>query len=601
MVPSKLFRVALTVCLFGARALAGVYNYDGDHGYAAYARSKAFTGRSDASDIDAHTLIPVRSEHLFPELQKRSDDYSNLHLEDTATLYFGKHAGGYNINLATINAKPDARHPLIALEKFDSFTTSIACAGKDITLQFRDKEVMRYAVKKWDWVNRDDQEYFFLVSQHHHNGCNPKDERKPHKVTAVKSNERKLTVVLTLENASWDEALGDFTFNFETIEHPAVKLAKRRDPEEVGYSASPFSIILADFICARAKAAGIKMLGCNDKGDFSLGVGLSASAKAALEGVWNLIPNFDAKVETSITWGNDDINDRVQFADAAGVLPSVGGIEPTGQIQGNCIGCYIRGSFVYSASGGRDSKTGKTELIVAFQPRIKGRLKLELSGKVEVSKEFNAVADFVSKGLKGYVIKGIISLEPQFLSGPGVVLKAGGQGNFTVGFNMDFGSPTIMLKATSGGSVEVLKKDWGTFAVEPILHAGNIKTHSEVNPYFRLGVGIGATFFKNSTISGTLGVWAGLNPQMISTMDLGHDEKGMCGGKREVGAKFETKFRVDYSYTTVAKLETGSKLANFLFELVKPQSWAETRGAFNQNKKSMLYEKNFAVCKAFSF
>ncbi|RVD86877.1 uncharacterized protein DFL_005130 [Arthrobotrys flagrans] len=602
MVPSKFLSVALSFGLFGTQASAGVFNYGGDRGYAAYARSKIAPAPVVKQTPDAHNLLPIREEYLFPHLQKRSDDLSSLHLEETATLYFAKPATGYDIHLATINAKPQAEHPLIALEKFDGFTKSISCRGEDIILEFQDKDAMTYATKQWDWVNRKDQDHFFLVSQHHHNGCNPEDERMPHKVVSIKSDARKSTIVLTTTHASWDEALGDFTFNFETIQHPIIKLAKRRDPIEVGYYPSPITIIIADFICARAKAADIKIPGCKENGDYGFVdlEALTGAAKAALEGAWKLIPNFDAMATATVEWGNDDLNDRVAFVESSGTIPDLDGVQSNYEVKGTCVGCYVKGTFEYTASGGRDSKTGKTELIVGFRPKIKARLQLELTGKVTVAKELNYVADFISKGMKAYVIKNIICLEPQFLSGPGVIMKAGASGNFTVGFNLDTGSPLLMLKATSGDKVQVLQKDWGTVKVDPIIRASHVRTHSEVNPYFRLGVGVGATFFKNSTISGKLGVWAGLNPQLISTMDLGFDTTGLCDGKPEVGAKFESSFRFDYSYTTVAKIESESKLANFLFDLVKPQSWAETSATLNQNKKNILFEKKFAFCKALS-
>ncbi|KAF3189770.1 hypothetical protein TWF106_000860 [Orbilia oligospora] len=600
MVPSKLLSVALSAGLFGTQASAGVFNYDGDRGYSAYARSKTASAPVVKQASDAHDLLPIREEYLFPHLQKRSDDLSSLHLEETATLYFGKPATGYDIHLATINAKPDPQHPLISLEKFDGFTKRISCRGEDIVLEFQDKDAMTYATKQWDWVNHKDQDHFFLVSQHHHNGCNPEDERKPHKVVSVKSDAQKSTIVLTTEDASWDEALGDFTFNFETIQHPIIKLTKRRDPIEVGYYPSPISIIIADFICSKANQHGIKMSGCKPNGDFGFGDFelLTGAAKAALEGAWKLIPNFDAMASATIEWGNDDINDKVVFVESSGTIPDLDGVVSNYEVKGTCIGCYVRGTFEYTATGGRDSKTGKTELIVGFRPKIQARLLLELTGTATVSKELNYVADFISKGLKAYVVKNIVCLEPQFLSGPGVIMKAGASGNFTVGFELDTGAPLLMLKATNGDKVQVLQKDWGTLKVDPIIRASQVKSHSEVNPYFRLGIGVGATFFKNSTISGKLGVWAGLNPQMISTMDLGYDSTGLCEGKPQIGAKFESSFRFDYSYTTVAKIESESKLANFLFDLVKPQSWADTSAALNQDKKHILFEKKFGFCKA---
>ncbi|KAK6496713.1 hypothetical protein TWF481_001701 [Arthrobotrys musiformis] len=603
MIPSKLLPVALSLSLFGTQASAGVYNYNGDHGYAAYARSKVAPAPVVKQVPDTHNLLPIREEFIFPHLHKRSDDLSNLHLEETATFYFGKPATGYDIHLGTINAKPDPAHPLIALEKFDALTKSISCWGEDIVLEFNDENAMAYAIKQWDWVNKKDEDYFFLVSQHHHSGCNPQEERKPHKVVSIKSDTKKSTISLTVENTSWDNALGDFTFKFETIQHPIIKrLAKRRDPYEIGYYPSPISIIIADFICARANAAGIKLHGCKPNGEFGFGSPeiLIGAAKAALEGAWKLIPNFDAKASATIQWGSEDPKSRYVFVETSGSIPEIEGVNSNYEVKGTCIGCFVKGTFEYTASGGRDSKTGKTELIVGFQPKIKAKLQLELTGKVTISKELNYVADFISQGLKAYMIQGIICLEPQFLSGPGVVMKAGASGNFTVGFTMETGSSLIMLKATSDSEIQVLQKDWGNLKVEPIFHASHLASRSEVNPYFRLGVGVGATFFKNSTISGKLGVWAGLNPQILSTMDLGYDSKGLCEGKPQIGAKFESGFRVDYSYTTVAKMEAASKLANFLFDLVKPQSMSDVRAptSLNQDKKHILFEKQFSFCKA---
>ncbi|EPS35802.1 hypothetical protein H072_10707 [Dactylellina haptotyla CBS 200.50] len=586
MVSSRLLPVILSFGWFGTQAAAGIHRSD-------------FSSVPVEQSAGEHKLLPIRAEHLYPHLQKRSDDLSKLHLQDKATLFYGKPAGGFNLRLANITAiRPDSKHPLLVLEDFDDLAKNITCQGQGMSLEFQNKDVMKYAIKKWDWVNQDDKDYFFLVSHHHHSGCNPKEERKPHKVVAVKYDEQKSIASLTLGDTTWDEALGDFRFEFKTMEHPALKLAKRRSDEETAHSTS--AAIALDGLCSAIKGNGLNILGCKEDGEYSFDHMLTESAKNALSAVWSVIPEFDLTNEADFSWGKDDPSSRLEITDAKGVLPSVGGADPWGAIQGFCVGCYLEGKLEYSATGGRNAQTKETELIIAFLPKIKGRIQVEVSGKLEVAKEFNFLGELISYFLKAEGVDGIISIAPQFLNGPGVLMKAGVHGNFTVGFDMDTGSSLIMLKASSDADVSLQTKELETFQADPIFKADTIKTRSEVIPYFRLGIGAGATFFKDSTIRGKLGAWAGLTPQIVSAIEMGFESQGMCDDKPEMGAKFETSFKVNVGYTTTAGILSDSDSLSFANDLFGTDDLFGQKSATNTYQSKTLYEKTFEACKAVS-
>ncbi|KAF3915233.1 hypothetical protein ABW20_dc0109173 [Dactylellina cionopaga] len=482
---------------------------------------------------------------------------------------------------------------------------------------------MDYAIKTWDWVNRKEENFFYLISHHHHPGCGPDDERNPHKIASISYDEMSLTTVLSRINASWDETLQELEFEFKTVKHPAL-LAKRQNV--VGDTLAGFANGVSSAFCKAAGWFGMSIPGCDSAGMLELPHLLDSVSSAALTEVWENIPEFDSGEQSNeFNWGVDDPNHRVQLVGGKTDFPTEGIIDPPdkevdipglpddkiGKIDGNpkastnttvtCIGCYITGTVVYSACGKRN-KDGQVDLTVDFRPNIRGRLEVEFQGKVEIEKEFNLLEMFVTAALKGYNIDKIITLEPSVLNGPGVELKAGVEGNFTTGFSMNTGpSSSLKMSATrDSGGVRVGGTGWEDFTADPIFRVNALKTRSEVTPYFRIGIGIGAQFFKDSVVSGRVGIWGGLVPNIATTLEQGYDQEGMCGDKPEIGAKLETKFKVDWGYKTVGELKSTSSIISFLASMIpRPQFLEDIEKGLNKNEMTSLVEKGFSLCKAF--
>ena len=66
------------------------------------------------------------------------------------------------------------------MEKFEGLTTKVDCKGDDgsMSMTFKSKEAFDQAVKKWNFINKAEEEKFLLIANH--DGCGPDDERQPY-------------------------------------------------------------------------------------------------------------------------------------------------------------------------------------------------------------------------------------------------------------------------------------------------------------------------------------------------------------------------------------------------------------------------------------
>lgn len=69
---------------------------------------------------------------------------------------------------------------IVMLERFEGLTTSVDCKGDDgsMSLTFKSKKAFDQALRKWDFINEDEEEKFLLIANH--DGCGPDDERQPY-------------------------------------------------------------------------------------------------------------------------------------------------------------------------------------------------------------------------------------------------------------------------------------------------------------------------------------------------------------------------------------------------------------------------------------
>lgn len=82
--------------------------------------------------------------------------------------------------MADIRLHAPSGRNIVMLEKFDGYTKSVDCNGDDglLSLTFKSKEVFRYAVKTWNYINAALETKFLLIANH--KGCGPDDERQPY-------------------------------------------------------------------------------------------------------------------------------------------------------------------------------------------------------------------------------------------------------------------------------------------------------------------------------------------------------------------------------------------------------------------------------------
>jgi hypothetical protein len=67
---------------------------------------------------------------------------------------------------------------VVNMEVFDDLTSQIDCNGDDgeLSLTFKDKDALAYALKQWSWINEKETYRFVLIANH--KGCGPDDERQ---------------------------------------------------------------------------------------------------------------------------------------------------------------------------------------------------------------------------------------------------------------------------------------------------------------------------------------------------------------------------------------------------------------------------------------
>jgi hypothetical protein len=86
-----------------------------------------------------------------------------------------------NVLLANMTLYADDSPLLVMMEDFDGLTSSVDCNDEDgfLGLTFKSKRAYDYALKKWDFINQNEEASFVMITNHQ--GCGPDDERAPYK------------------------------------------------------------------------------------------------------------------------------------------------------------------------------------------------------------------------------------------------------------------------------------------------------------------------------------------------------------------------------------------------------------------------------------
>lgn len=96
------------------------------------------------------------------------------------------------------------------MERFAGKLKSVNC-GEHMMLEFINKEAFEYAQRSWDWVNKDANHTFIMVTNYA--GCADNLERLPFVVSKVKYDTKHLKAYLTADLKEWEEVTHSYTLN----------------------------------------------------------------------------------------------------------------------------------------------------------------------------------------------------------------------------------------------------------------------------------------------------------------------------------------------------------------------------------------------------
>ncbi|KAF3095230.1 hypothetical protein TWF569_000302 [Orbilia oligospora] len=342
----------------------------------------------------AERMLPTRAEHLFPHLKKRADDLSKLDLQDEMQLTWTYPNKDGSMTVADMKLKkPEADHPLLALESFDDLTSSIKCedSNKQISVAFKSSEAMERAIENWDYVNQNKSDFFYLIANHV--GCGPDAERHPYKVVGVDFNEAALTTTFSTQATSWNETAASYDMKLGTrsIAELPRGLVKRDTAD---------TIIKTIFTLFRQTPSGMLLEG---------------AAQLLAGGTFNIDLSTGDKENEILLWRSFE-SDKVR-------------------VESKCVGCYTTGTIQWDTEYSMEN--GLIGEVVA-RGTPKG-----LGGKIKITTDIEADLD------EGYEIEKLIAIpgasSPITISdvlsvgwtievGPGFELGLKAQGGFSVGF-----------------------------------------------------------------------------------------------------------------------------------------------------------------------
>ncbi|KAK6524208.1 hypothetical protein TWF694_005865 [Orbilia ellipsospora] len=493
--------------------------------------------------IETLALVPVREDHLNPHLHRRDDDLSRLVPQHRIQMHFGKALSHEHLRIADVTAN-NTHHPLVLLEKFDDLTDSIMCTEDDkIALKFKTKQGMTAAIAAWDWVNSNQTDHFFLITHHHHKGCGPDEDRIPHRVIDVNSNDSNLTVVLTKQPASWEESLKTFDIKIHTINHPWRHLLDTRTIQTRELVAPDLS---KEFNSLTDKGCKSLQLGswCNTlmwiyagptvsviNGMVGTETDLLNTGLEAVKDGYHLLKDANdlffgdgLHKHKEFHWGDPNKPDEKKELTKL----YKGKVDIEGKIT--CTGCYVQGDVDFNMGVFWNGEAPRLE--VNFVTNVKGKASLDIDAKVTKEVDFNPAAEVANAFLKTTKIGKLFKVLPEVTNGLGVILK----GEATTGVNfpsieVNLSKFNFEMSLEAGKKPQFAMKNWREDSIkvaEPKFKGINVDL--QVNPYFRLGYGIGAEFLSGKA---KLGFFAGLEPRIENSFKMtGCGPEGVRNGTK---------------------------------------------------------------------
>lgn len=201
--------------------------------------------RSGAEAPKMH-MEPVTHEE-YHGILRRSDDLTHLHAKDEGELMYISNLEDHPVENNDGSLKDELeRHVLEAhmtvmstndikilfMEQFEHMTSSIECNDEDgeVSMTFIADEIANYAKKQWEWVNGCDTREFLMVTNHPH--CGKIAERAPYRIFNMTFVNQ--TVYIKAEATEWKKSVGNFKLNFKKseVDHIALKRIKKRQIEK---------------------------------------------------------------------------------------------------------------------------------------------------------------------------------------------------------------------------------------------------------------------------------------------------------------------------------------------------------------------------------
>ncbi|KAL8795435.1 MAG: hypothetical protein Q9195_002024 [Heterodermia aff. obscurata] len=419
--------------------------------------------------------------------------------------------------------------PIVLMERFEGLTSAVDCKGDDgaMSLTFNSKKAYEYALKIWGYINEDDDKNFLLIANH--DGCGPKDERQPYKVSSVQEDAADLTIKMKTKVAKWSEVAGTYDLDFgKAIPHQRSQKLKPR-------------------------------------------------------GFWGDIAHVGEGALDALQ-GNTDLSRSVTFDVDVGKSGQTTNIytDDKGRFSIDCIDCYISGSWQVQGHITVEHFVLQDLTLEATPSNFLA--KLELEATVTSSKEPESLQE--SKELFSAPIPGAgITVTGIFKLGATVSYDVGTSATFAGTATADFGLQASLpngakVVADINNPEDSSATGWQGSSLTPIFEVTKLSASITLAAYSQPKIAFGIELIEvgNVDVAVTMKL-----PEISSTLSASYDKDGVCGeGTSKTGVKLENK--ADESLSVQIDLDLGDDDS-------KP-SWSKSLLDFSQPLGSDCFPLN---------
>ncbi|KAF3936038.1 hypothetical protein ABW20_dc0100350 [Dactylellina cionopaga] len=394
-----------------------------------------------------------------------------------------------------------------------------------------------------------------------------------------------LNTILTRKAVSWEETAKNFELRLATAKYPELLPTPttdlvKRDSRSIGlaiWCSLSLSAALLDEDC---KDIGLRAGASAIAGKFKeIAGGIKDGFRKKLSEQLTSIPGIEAKafgVKWRFKWG-----DKSATTDIAHVLGSFQLTTVKSKIV--CIGCYVDCKPEFTAIIKR-SKGELADVVLKFQPNIEAKLDVGMKGTFHLGGDFNGVAKVVDSLLEALVIGEFAKILPDIANGPGVEMGVTTDVDMDAGFvfNTKGGSVSLII----GDEVSIETNGWDQLKFEPIWNFNQAGMTLEVNPYFRLGMGVGVEILQGVF---KLGAFTGLEARITSKETKGLNGNNPCGmGNAGRGTLEETS--VDVMWKVVSDPIIGTFLEKVIgaFGVEDPEFKGYYKNLYKKEKQSCM-------------